>query len=169
MQSQDLIQFQFDFMRKSLRTVLDGLTAEEMSWRPGEANSIAFILFHITRSEDLNIQTRMQGRQQVWVTSKWYDKFGLAADETSFGWTEERLAAFKFPEPKTMLAYSDAVRKETEAFFTDLTPESLERIINVSYLGDIPAGRQLARMVVHISGHIGEISYIRGLKRGLNK
>jgi hypothetical protein len=140
-----------------------------MEWRPGEANSIAFILFHITRSEDLNIQTRMQGRPQVWVTGKWFEKFGLAADETSFGWTEERLASFKFPKPKIMLAYTDGVRVETDAFFTDLTPASLERIINVSYLGDIPAGRQLARMVVHLSGHIGEMSYIRGLKRGLNR
>jgi hypothetical protein len=39
----------------------------------------------------------------------------------------------------------------------------------VSYLGDIAIGKLFARMIIHLSGHVGEMSYIRGLKRGLNK
>lgn len=169
MQTKDYIQFQFDFLRTSIGKITDGLTAEELSWQPGIANSIGFLLLHITRSEDLNIMTRMQGKPQVWVSGKWYEKFHLADGETSFGWDENKLASFHFPGVKTMLAYADAVRAETNLYFDKLTPAELERIINISYLGDIPVGKALARMVIHISGHVGEISYIRGLKRGLNK
>jgi hypothetical protein len=169
MQSKAYIEFQLDFLRKSLGTITEGLTAEEMSWRPGEANSIGFLMLHIARSEDLNIMTRFQGKQQVWVSGKWYEKFGLAADETTFGWTKEKLESFVFPGSKEMLAYSDAVRAETKKYFEKLAPAELERVVNNAYIGDLPIGKIFARMVIHFSGHIGEMSYIRGLKRGLNK
>ena len=36
-----------------LLNALDGLTSEELAWRPSpEANSIAFIMWHVTRVED---------------------------------------------------------------------------------------------------------------------
>jgi hypothetical protein len=169
METKDYIQFQFDFLHAALIKITDGLSAEELSWQPGVANSIAFLMLHIVRSEDLNIMTRLQGKQQAWVSGKWYEKFGLADNETTFGWTEEKLAAFKYPSLKEMLAYAEAVRAETKKYLAGLTPQELERIVNVSYLGDLPIGKLFARMITHLSGHVGEMSYIRGLKRGLNK
>jgi DinB superfamily len=169
MQPKEYIEFQLDFLRKSLSTITDGLTAEEMSWRPGEANSIGFLMLHIARSEDLNILTRFQGKPQVWVSGKWYEKFKLGENETTFGWTKEKLETFVFPGSKEMLAYADAVRAETKKYMEKLTPSELERVIHNEYLGDLPIGKLFARMVIHFSGHIGEMSYIRGLKRGLNK
>ena len=109
------------------------------------------------------------GKQQVWVTGKWYEKFKLGENETTFGWTKEKLESFLFPGSKEMLAYSDAVRAETKKYMEKLTPAELERVIHNEYLGDLPIAKLLARMVIHFSGHIGEMSYIRGLKRGLNK
>jgi len=169
MQTKDYIQSQFDFLHAALLKATDGLTAEELSWQPGAANSIGFLMLHIARSEDLNIMTRLQGKPQVWVSGKWYEKFGLAADELTFGWSEEKLAAFKSPNAKELLAYAEAVRAETKKYVSNLTPQELERIVNISYLGDLPIGKLFARMIIHLSGHVGEMSYIRGLKRGLNK
>jgi hypothetical protein len=169
METKEYIQFQLDFLRKSIGTITDGLTAEEMTWRPGEANSIGFLMLHIARSEDLNIMTRFQGKQQVWASGKWFEKFGLAADETTFGWTKEKLESFVFPGAKYILAYSDAVRVETTKYLEKLPSAELQRVVHNAYLGDLPIGKLFARMVIHFSGHIGEMSYIRGLKRGLNK
>ena len=169
MQTRDYIQFQFDFLHSALLKIIDGLSAEELAWQPGAANSIGFLMLHITRSEDLNIMTRLQGKPQIWVSGGWYKKFGLPDNETTFGWTEEKLATFKYPNPKEMLAYADAVRVETRKYMAGLTPQELERIVNVSYLGDLPIGKLFARMIIHLSGHVGEMSYVRGLKRGLNK
>jgi hypothetical protein len=169
MQTKDYIQSQFDFLQAALVKITDGLSAEELSWQPGVSNPIAFLMLHIAHSEDINIMTRLQGKPKIWVSGKWYEKFGLPAEETTFGWTEEQLSSFKFPGVKEMLAYSDAVRVETKKYLEKLTPEELNRIVNVSYMGDIPIGKLFARMIIHLSGHIGEMSYIRGLKRGLNK
>jgi hypothetical protein len=169
METKDYIQFQFDFLHASLLKITDGLTAEELAWQPGAANPIAFLLLHIARSEDTNIMMRLQAKPQVWVAGGWYEKFGLPDNETTFGWTEEKLATFKYPALKDMMSYAEAVRAETKKYLASATPEELERIVNVSYLGDLPVGRLFARMIIHFSGHIGEMSYIRGLKRGLNK
>jgi len=169
METKDYIQVQFDFLHAALTKITDGLSAEELAWQPGAANSIAFLMLHIARSEDINIMMRLQGKPQVWVAGKWYEKFGLPTDETTFGWNEEKLAGFKFPGLKEMLAYAEAVRSETNKYVAALTPQELNRIVNLSYLGDIAIGKLFARMMIHLSGHVGEMSYVRGLKRGLNK
>jgi hypothetical protein len=169
MEIKDYIQAQFDFLQAALAKVTDGLTPEEISWRPVAANSIGFLMLHIARSEDINVTMRLQVAPQVWINGGWHERFHLPYDETTFGWTEEKLAGFKFPEVKEMLGYSDAVRKETKKYLAGVTPQKLESIINVSYLGDISISMLFARMIIHLSGHVGEMSYIRGLKRGMNK
>jgi hypothetical protein len=169
METRDYIQSQFDFVHTSLIKVTDGLTADELAWRPGAANPIGWLMLHLTRSEDINIMTRLQEKQQVWTSGKWYEKYHLPAEETTFGWTEEKLAAFKYPDFKDLLVYAENVCAETNKYVAGLTSPELARIVNLSYLGDISIGNLLARSLIHLSGHIGEISYIRGLKRGLNK
>jgi len=169
METKDYIQAQFDYLHVSLLNITDGLSAEELAWQPGAANSIGFLILHIARSEDINIMMRLQAKPQVWVSGKWYEKYHLTAEETTFGWTEEKLATFKYPDLKEMLAYAEAVRAETKKYLAGVTPQELERIVNLSYLGDIAIGKPFARMIIHLSGHVGEMSYIRGLKRGLNK
>jgi hypothetical protein len=71
---------------------------------------------------------------------------------------------------QTKAYWRDAKCREfEEKYLADLTPQELERIVNLPYLGDIAIGKLFARMIIHLSGHVGEMSYIRGLKRGLNK
>ncbi len=112
---------------------------------------------------------RLQEKQQVWVSGKWYETYDLPAEETTFGWTKKKLAAFKYPDLKDMLAYAGNVSSETKIYVAGLTSQELARIVDLSYIGDISIGKMFARTIIHLSGHIGEISYIRGLKRSLHK
>jgi hypothetical protein len=169
METKDFVQAQFDFLQSALLKVTDGLDPEELGWRPGTGNPIAYLMLHIARSEDINISARLQGKTQVWVSGDWYKKYGLTPDETTFGWTEEKLVSFKYPSLKEMIDYAASVHAETTKYLSTLDAGELERIVNLSYLGDIPIGKLLARTIIHLSGHIGEISYIRGLKRGINQ
>ena len=132
METKDYIQSQFDFLQAALVKITDGLTSEELSWQPGVANPIAFLMLHIARSEDVNVTMRLQSMPQVWVSGKWYEKFHLPADETTFGWTEEKLATFKYPALKDMLAYAEAVRAETKKYVAGLTPQELNRVVSTN-------------------------------------
>ena len=169
METKEFVQAQFDFLQSALLKITDGLNSEELAWRPGAGNPIAYLMLHIARSEDINISARLQGKTQVWVSGEWYKKYGLTPEETTFGWTEEKLVSLKYPSPKEMTDYAAAVRAETTIYISTLHAGELERIVNLPYLGDISIGTLFARTTIHISGHIGEISYIRGLKRGINQ
>jgi len=113
-------------------------------------------------------------------------KFHKAINDGGAHYTAEQVAAFVFPDLKDLLAYSEAVRKETLVYLKGLKPEDFDRKVNLppppaptANPGGRPApprppfnpvvGSMLLRLVTHLSQHAGEISYIRGLKRGMDK
>jgi len=50
-----------------------------------------------------------------------------------------------------------------------LTPDGFDKLINMPRLGDITIGAVFSLIAVHLAQHTGEISYLRGLQRGMNK
>lgn len=171
METREFIQAALDFVKGATMRGLDGLNQSELSWRPGpHANSIGLILYHQTRSEDTFVQSRIQGKPQVWESEKWYQKLNLPANDTGgHGYTAEQCASFPVPPLKDLLAYAEAVRKRTSEYLKDMTPDKFDRKINMPHFGDITVGAILALVISHGASHAGEISYLRGLQRGLDK
>lgn len=170
METRDFIQAGLDRVKQATARTLDGLSRQELVWQPGpEANSIGLILFHETRSEDIFMQRIMEGKPQIWESGKWYQKMNLQPGETASGFTAEQCATFPVPEGKDLLAYADAVRARTLDYLKGMTPDKFDKVINTPRLGDVSIGAYLALMLVHLSQHTGEISYLRGLQRGINK
>ncbi len=170
MEVRDFIQAGLERARLATMKAIDGLSQYELMWRPGpEANSIGIILFHAARSEDTFVQTRIQGKPQVWESDKWYQKLKMPVGEVGAHYTVEQLAAFPVPELKDLLGYAEAVRTRTVDYLKGMTPDKFDRVINAPRLGDVTIGAYLALMLVHLAEHAGDISYIRGLQRGLDK
>ena len=83
--------------QSALMQALDGLTQEELMRRPQhEANSIAFILWHMLRVEDWFFHYLFQRVPQVWEAEKWHEKLNLPDDPraTGFGYSTEQVASF---------------------------------------------------------------------------
>ncbi len=171
MELRDIIQAGLDRVKEETMRVLDGLTPYEIWWRPGPgANSIGLILFHSARSEDMYVQTRIQGKPAMWESEKWYQKLHLPESERGAGFTSaEQVAAFPALEFKDLMAYAIAVRTRTLDYVKGMAPDGFNKIINVPRRGDIAIGSYLVLMMVHMAQHAGEISYLRGLQRGMNK
>ncbi len=71
MDLRDFIQAGLDRVKQATMKAVAGLSHHELMWRPGpEANSIGIILFHQARAEDTFVQTRIQGKPQVWESEK---------------------------------------------------------------------------------------------------
>lgn len=158
-------------IQRALTEALDSLTYEELTWQPDdEANSIGFLLWHITRCEDTYIQSLIFQRPQVWVSEGWHDRMSLPDDlwNNGNGYTVEQLTDFRVPELKDLLEYAQEVRRRTNDFLRDLTPERSEEIIAQEGFGGISVGGLLSYMLCELTQHIGQIAYIRGLQRGLN-
>jgi hypothetical protein len=186
MEMREFIRDGLGNIKRGFDRTLDGLTTVELKWQPRpDANSIGLILFHSIRTEDSSIHM-LQGKPQLWESEKWYQKFHKEINDGGAHYTAEQVAAFVLPDLKELLAYAEAVRKDTLEYLNGLKPEDYDRKVSLpprpAPMG-VSAGRpapprppfnpvvgsMLLMLVTHLSEHAGEISYIRGLQRGMDK
>lgn len=172
MEAKDFIEVVLQRTQQSVAEAVKELTQRELAWRAGpEANSMGFLLWHITRSEDRNFQSTLQQKPQIWETGKWPEKLGMATGpaEFGFGYTPEQVANFPVPPPSLMLEYAQAVRNGTLEYVHALTPQKLNERIQHPAFGNLSAGQLIGRVLGHVTEHIGQIAYIRGLLKVANK
>jgi hypothetical protein len=170
METKEYIKMELGGLKRGFGRALKDLTQQELSWRPAcGCNSMGLILFHVARSEDSFIQTRVQGKPPVWEAEKWHEKFNLPVEETGSHYTVEQVNAFPVPELKDIMAYYDAVRAQTLEYLKGLSPEEFDKKISMPPFGDLTIAAIFSIIVNHSAQHIGEISYLRGLQRGMDK
>ena len=186
MEMKEFIQNGLENIKRGFDRTLDGLTTAELKWQPRpDANSIGLILFHSIRAEDSSIHM-LQGKPQLWESEKWYQKFNKAIDDGGAHYTAEQVAAFVVPDLKELLAYAEAVQKDALEYVKGLKPKDYDKKVTMPPRPAsmaMPAGRPapprppfnpivgsiLMMLLMHLSQHAGEISYIRGLQRGMDK
>jgi len=154
-----------------LGTATDDLTQAEIAWRAGpQANPIGFILWHLSRVEDIIVNSVVRAGQQVWETGGWPVKLGLptAPDVSGIGFSTEQVGTFPVPPLESLHGYQRAVRQATLDFVDGLGAADLDRSVTHPRLGEQPMAAFLARVVVEVSQHTGQIDYIRGMKRSLD-
>ena len=171
METGDFILDILDRMQGAMKEAVDSLTHEELTWRPGaEANSIGFLLWHKARAEDILVQAMIQQKPEVWVSDKWYQKLNLPEDSgDGYGYTAERVAAFPVPELDDLLGYAAAVRAKTVECLKGMTPDKFDEVVKRPFFGELSISQFFAITLSEITQHIGQIAYLRGLQRGLNK
>ncbi len=170
MELKDFIRNELDNVKRAMTRAVDGLSHYELMWRPGpECNSIGFILFHQTRFEDSFVQARLQGKPQVWESEGWCQKLNLPIGDTGSHYTVEQLAAFPVPELKDLMGYAEAVRSRTMDYLKGMSPVDFDKTISMPRFGDLSIGAMFAMMVAHLAEHAGEIAYLRGVQRGMDK
>ena len=169
MDVKDYILGEFESAKRLTGRVLNGLTHSEISWRPGEGcNSIGLIYFHMIRAEDTFIQTRIQGKPPIWESEKWFQKFNMSATDTGSHYTAEQVECFPVPELKDLESYAEAVRVKTIEYLKNMPAGQFDQIVKLPF-GDRSIGAVFALVNGHQFQHIGEMSYLRGLQRGIDK
>lgn len=153
-----------------LGQALQGLSREEAAWRPASGcNSIGLILFHMARTEDSLIQGLLQKTELIWDAEKWHDQLGMAREEAGSHYTVDQVNAFKVPDLSKLLAYYEAVRAKTKEKLRSMPVEAFDEKITFPHVGEMTIGAFFAFMISHTAEHIGQISYLRGLQRGMDK
>jgi uncharacterized damage-inducible protein DinB len=161
------IKMELNGISRNLDRILKGLEASDLSWRPAAGcNSIGLILFHCARSEDGFIHRNLAQKPQVF--EKWYKKMNKAADDGGAHYTLDQVNAFVVPDLKDIMDYWAEVRAETIVYIDSLTEADLEKKIKMQW-GEFNVAGILSLTVSHTVGHIGEMSYLRGLYRGMDK
>ncbi|MFA5308442.1 MAG: DinB family protein [Dehalococcoidales bacterium] len=169
MDLKEFLRMQIEGMGMGLKRATDGLTQKEIEWQPAcGCNSIGLILFHIAKSEDSFIQKTLKGGAELYESGQWYTKLGLDLKEAGAHYTVDQVNAFKVPKLAKILAYQAAVRKATLAYVSKMKAADLDKVMKMPW-GEMPAAMILSLVISHASQHLGEVSYLRGLQRGMDK
>ena len=164
MESKDLLTDAYGHIKRIVHQAVEGLDSAQLVWRPEEgANSIAWLVWHLTRVQDGHLATTT-GNEEAWITHGWAERFGKAADKTINGQGDgiAEVAALQ-ADAETLLGYHDFVHSRTAAYFANMESDDLERIIDTSYDPPVKASVRLVSIVQDNMQHAGQARYLRGI------
>ena len=157
-----------------------GLTAEQMKVRPRpDLNSIAWIMWHIARAEDIMLNNVFARRDQV-MDDAWLKRLNIARRDFGIGMSSDEVSALTTAiDVAALREYRDAVGTRTREIvgaFKDgdwagnVEPGDLERGVAAGGFGaglvKAFGGRPRAAILngialFHASGHMGEATTVR--------
>jgi hypothetical protein len=165
MTAANLLVDAFGRIRAVVHHVVEGLTPGQLSFRiDAEANTIAWLVWHLTRVQDDHIADAAN-IEQVWTSSEWSDRFALPFDKsaTGYGHTSDQVAAVKVGSPEMLTGYHDAVFEQTLRFVEDLTEADLANIIDEAWDPPVSLGVRLVSVIVDDLQHAGQAAFVRGI------
>src|ERR1019366_10769823 len=145
--------------------VVDGLTSHQLGFRPaGEANSIAWLVWHLTRIQDDHV-AGVALTEQVWASEGWFERFGLPCDpsDTGYGHQAQDVAAVRVESGELLTGYYDAVHRRTTSYLQMLSDGDLDRIVDDSWDPPVSLGVRLVSVLADDLEHAGQAAYVRGI------
>jgi Protein of unknown function (DUF664) len=160
----DLLTDAFGRIRGVVRNAVDGLTDEQLSFRPGgTGNSVGWLVWHLTRIQDDHVSA-VAGTEQAWTGEGWADRFGLPfpARDTGYGHSAAQVAAVRVPGD-LLSGYHDAVYRNTARYVEQLTGADLERVVDEAWDPPVTLGVRLVSVISDDLQHGGQAAYLHGL------
>jgi len=161
----DLLADAFGRVRDAVHQAVDGLTPGQLAFRPDNgSNSIAWLVWHLTRIQDDHIAD-VADTGQVWTVAGWADQFGLpfAASATGYGDGHEAVAAVQVRSGELLTGYYDAVHAETIKYVRRLSEADLDRVVDEAWDPPVTLGVRLVSVISDDLQHAGQAAYLRGL------
>ncbi|GAA1580276.1 mycothiol transferase [Actinoplanes couchii] len=150
---------------ETIEAAVRDLTPEQLRWAPKPgANSIGWLVWHLTRVQDHHL-TGVIGGEQIYVTGDWGPRFGLTTDpdDTGYGHTPEQVAAVAPASWQTLVEYYGAVHDRTGKWVGTLTAADLDRIVDRDWDPPVTLGVRLVSVLDDDAQHAGQAAYLRGL------
>ncbi|MFI0983835.1 mycothiol transferase [Streptomyces exfoliatus] len=164
MNSAGLLVDSFARVREAVHEAVDGLTEDELTVRiDPDANSIAWLVWHLTRIQDDHLAGAF-GRDQLWDTDGWHDRFGLPFPAAATGYGQSRAQSGKVRAPaELLLGYHDAVHARTEELVGMVTNADLDRVVDTTWNPPVTLGVRLVSVIADDLQHAGQAAYVRGV------
>jgi len=162
MTSAELLTDAFGRVREEIHAAVDGLTVEQLAFRVDpDANSIAWLCWHLTRVQDDHLAGAV-GHTQVWAS--YSDRFGLpfATDEIGYGQSSKQVAEVRAPA-ELLTEYYDAVHERTLRLVAGITDEDLSRIVDERWDPPVTLGVRLVSVISDCLQHAGQAAFVRGI------
>ncbi|MFI0240998.1 DinB family protein [Streptomyces sp. NPDC016845] len=165
MRSHDVLIEGYGRIKEVVHSTVEDLPPDDLHKRPGGgANSIAWLIWHLTRVQDDHVADASDG-EQVWSAEGWADRFALPlpATDTGYGHTPEQVGQVRVDSGELLLGYYDAVHERTLGFLGGLKDDDLDRIVDENWDPPVSLGARLVSVLSDDLQHAGQAAYVRGL------
>ena len=169
MDFKDVVRMALEESSEDLGRALDGLTREERRHVPSaESNHIDFIVWHLAKAEDDEINSIIRQGSTIWTRDGWGERLGIPIEGDGYGMTAEEAHDLPLYDPALLQEYADSVRQGTLKFLETTTPEALDEIRDAGWRM-VKIGKALSHLLVEVAEHVGHVAYIRGMIQGIDK
>jgi uncharacterized damage-inducible protein DinB len=161
----DVLVDGFGRIREVARSAVEGLSADQLAERlDGQANSIAWLVWHLARVQDDHLAD-LTGDEQVWTADGWDDRFGFPFDASDIGYghTSDDVAAVRVESAELLTGYLDAVHDQTVAWVGKLKESDLDKIVDDRWDPPVTLAARLVSVLSDDLQHAGQAAFIRGI------
>ena len=165
MTTAELLADAFGRIREDVHGAVQGLTPEQLTARMDDrANSIAWLVWHLTRIQDDHIADVAQ-IEQVWTSGGWAGRFALPFDasDTGYGHSSADVAAVTVESGRILTDYYDAVHDQTIRFVERITDADLDRIVDDAWDPPVSLGVRIVSVLNDNTQHAGQAAFVRGM------
>ncbi|MEU6406608.1 DinB family protein [Streptomyces sp. NPDC046985] len=165
MHAKDILIDGYGRIQEEVHAVVDGLSAARLNARPADdANSVAWLVWHLTRVQDDHVADAF-GLDQVWLSGDWQKRFGLDLPRhgTGYGHTPAQTAKVRVDSADLLTGYYDAVHEQTLGALRALAAKDLERVVDERWDPPVTLGARLVSVLSDDLQHVGQAAYLRGL------
>lgn len=165
MTSAELLVDAFGRVQENVHGAVAGLRQDELGARiDPDANSIAWLIWHLTRVQDDHVAD-VAGLEQVWTAAGWAKRFELPFDDAATGYAHRAadVAELGGVSADLLLGYYDAVHAQTIDYVAGLTDADLPRVVDIRWNPPVTLGVRLVSVVDDDIQHSGQAAFIRGV------
>ena len=160
----ELLSDVFGRVATDVHGAVGGLDVDALTHRvDGTANSISWLVWHLTRVQDDHVAD-VAGTEQVWTADGWAARFGLPLpdDDIGYGHGSTDVAAVR-ADADLLLGYFDAVHARTQQFVRHLADADLDRVVDHRGNPPVTLGVRLVSVADDDLQHAGQAAFVRGV------
>jgi uncharacterized damage-inducible protein DinB len=163
MSSADLLVDAFGRVKEAVHAAVDGLGPEVLGERVDGSNSIAWLVWHLTRVQDDHVAD-VAGTEQAWTAQGWSRRFDLpfGDDETGYAMSSEQVSMVRAPADR-LIGYHDAVHTATVAYVRTLSDDDLARVVDTRWDPPVTLAVRLVSVIEDDLQHAGQAAFLRGI------
>ena len=161
----ELLVDAFGRIHDVVHSTVDGLSTEQLAVRlDADANSIAWLIWHLTRVQDDHIAD-VADREQRWTAGGWVEEFGLPfdADALGYGQSSAEVGELAGVTAERLLNYFDEVHEYTLGYLRALSDRDLDRVVDDAWDPPVTLAVRLVSVISDDLQHAGQAAYVKGI------
>lgn len=154
----------FGRVRDNVHEAVEGLDEPQLAFRiDPEANSIAWLVWHLTRVQDDHV-AEVAGSDQVWTSDGWARRFGLPFRDNAIGYghTADDVGQVR-ASAELLTGYADAVLDRTLSYLDTISADDLDRVVDARWDPPVTLAVRLVSVVDDDIQHSGQAAFVRGI------